>query len=345
MNIFKTIIKNKDRLKKISDIIFPLISLMIILYFCIKNNNISKLCEAFPNLNFLWIIVAIASLILTLYFDGKCLKELFKYMNYRNFREIFFFKISFLGQYFTALTPMGIGSKAIQVLKFKEAGIPEHISIMILTRKLMVYQICLTIISLISGALYYSELFVIYPEFIVWFIVGIISQSFMVGLLFISLANKKFTLKISNFIIFTLNKLKVIKNYSRINCSINEKIETLITQNKSFSKNKIFNLKIYALNFLQIIFTFLIPFFIFKSFNYQCLPLLKSFCTQSVITTISSFTPLPGASGTYESSFLKFFSLLIPSTKIAAIMILYRLISFYLILIFGTIFYKKSTKH
>ena len=86
-----------------------------------------------------------------------------------------------------------------------------------------------------------------------------------------------------------------------------------------------------VLSLLQLTAFFLIPYFLFRAFHVTALTPGLVVCAQAFVTMISSFVPLPGASGGAEYSFYTFFSPFCPDRGVVnLIMLLWRMITLYL---------------
>lgn len=334
--------KNSDSklikiLKKYVGTVFALISASVLVYFCICDNNLINLINIIPQLNILWIIIAFCSLCLYWISESLIVKEITNLIYHKKYPKLFFLKVIIIGQYFNSITPLGIAGQPMQILELCKNSIPKSDAILITTRKFFVYQSCLTVYSIICDILYYETIKINCPEIIWMMWVGSVCQCFFIFLILIFSINKNIILKTSEFIINILYKLKLIKNKNIVIQSIENNLTSFIENNRFLSKNRKTNIKIYLLTFLQITFLFMIPFFVFKSFNHDSFPIIQIICAQSTINTISSFNPFPGAAGTTEKSFITLFSVFFTIQEIGKAMLLSRFISCYFTILIGTI--------
>ncbi len=321
-------------------IILFLTSLGILMYFCISDNNLLKLLEILPHLNFFWLFAAFFSMILSWYFDSKVISETASLVYFKKYSRLFFFKVTMTGQYFTALTPLGIAGQPMQVVELYKNRIPKSTALIIMTRKFFIYQSSLAAYSLIISIFYFNRLRCFCPELITFLIIGIIFQCFIVLLILLFSVNKKLILNVFKYILLILSKINIVKNRDKILAGTESKLDFFARSNKFINKNKKANFKLYLYTFLQITFLLLVPFFIYKSFDHAEMQIFEIICTQSVVNTVSSFTPLPGSAGTAEKGFLILFGSFFLSGEIAIAMLLCRFINFYLGIVLGMIFYK-----
>lgn len=327
----------KHKIAKIINIFMVFVSISVLGYFCLSNNNLMHLLSELPNMNAFWLSGAFLCIILSWIFDSLCIFELIKSSSKNKITWYESFKITLIGQYFTALSPMGIASQPMQTIELKKSGLSLKTAASVITRKFLIYQLVLSVYSIANFGIYLT----IAPEkkYIFFILSGLIFQSFMVSVLLIFSINKKLVLNILGYILKILKKIKIIKNDTKfLECS-KSKLDFFVKCNKSLSQNKKSNQKIYLYNFCQITFLFSVPFFVFKAFNHAEFPIIKSICFQSVINTLSSYTPLPGSAGTAEKSFVDIFSWLFSSYTLKPAMIACRLISLYFGLVIGAAVY------
>lgn len=332
-------------LKKLANFILIAVSITILAYFCISDNNLINLIDIIPRLNIAWILLAFTSLVVYWIIEALIVKKITNEIYHKQYPKLFFFKVAIIGQYFNSITPMGIAGQPMQILELSKCSIPKTIATIITTRKFFIYQSCLALYSIFCAVIYYNHLKRMCPEMIWMLWTGAIFQCSMILLVFIFYLNKNIILKISELFINILYKTKIIKDKNLPIKSLEKNLNLFIESNKSLSKNKKINFEIYILTFLQITFLLIIPFCVFKAFHHDSFPVIQIICAQSTINTISSFTPFPGAAGTAEKSFMTIFSIFFTITEIGKAMLLSRFISCYFTILIGTIFSKKIIKN
>ncbi len=335
----KKIIRKK--LKSLFNIILILVSFGILVYFCVVDNNLFNLINLFPSLNSLFIILAASLLIISWYFDSLVLYKIINSTpNTKRQKKFVVFGISVIGQYFTLLTPLGVGGQPIQVLELTKRHIDKSTALSIVTKKFFIYQTTFLIYLFISIIFSFQKVKNLPKEYIAALIIGIIFQGSIIFALFLFSTNKRFTLKIVEFFLHLLNKIRIIKDYKKILNGIDSKLDFFVKINSTITKNKLLNVKLSFYTFMQLSAILLIPFFVFQAFGEVKAQIPESIFSQMLTNTISSFTPLPGSAGTAEKSFLIMFRDYLTPQKLASAMLICRAITFYLAIIFGTVFYK-----
>lgn len=327
---------NKGKL--ILNIILFLVSVGILVYFCVSGNNLETLINFLPNLNYMWLILAVCAIFLSWLFDSKVIRLIIMSASQKKFSRKSAFRITMVGQYFSAITPLGMAGQPMQILALTQKGVSAGVSVSVFVRKFLIYQSTMTIYSLLVIIYKFSFFSSHIPLFIPLVAIGIISQSFTLLLLILFYINKNFTTKIIHAVFYVLSKFKIIKNPEKSIKSVEDQLNSFVENNSKMRINKQSSMKLYLYSFLQLTFLFSIPFIIYKAFNGAGFPFISLLCTQVFLNTISSYTPLPGAAGTTETIFLLLFSEFFASELIVPAMLMCRIITYYLSVIVGFIF-------
>lgn len=334
----------KNRLNGIINIILLIVSVGILVYFCISNNNLLLLVEAIPGLDHFWLTVSLVAMFMSWFFDSLVLRGILSDVYHKKYSLLMAFKLTMTGQYFSAVTPLGAGGQPMQILYLTKQGLTAGSAISILVRKFLIYQSGMAIYSLVTIIAKFGMFSFEVPGFITLSLIGFISQCSIVGILILFCVNKDFTGKILFIFFDTLSKIRIIKNPDKLREKTEAQLNLFVENNNSMRKNKQLTLKLYLFTFLQFTFLFSVPFFIYKAFHYQGFPIVDMIATQAFVTMISSYTPLPGSAGTYEGSFIMLFQNFFSYDSLPLAMILCRLITYCSNIIIGFIVIKWSPK-
>lgn len=335
---------SKNKKQKIINAILLLISIGILLYFCISNNNLITLISVLPELNYFWFTIAILSMFMSWLSDSLVIHGILSDIYSGGYSKFLSFKLTMTGQYFSAITPFGVGGQPVQVLKMTEQGVPAGTSISVLVRKFLIYQSTMAVYSFVVIIVKFGMFSSHIPAFVPLALVGFGSQCFTVLILVLFYINRTFTTKIIGYILNFLSKLKVIKKPKEIGKKVEDQLNFFIENNKSMRGNRKLTIKLYILTFIQFTALFAVPFFIYKTFHGNGFPFIDMISTQAFVTMISSYTPLPGAAGTTEGSFLMLFGNFFSSQTISPAMILSRFLTYYFSIISGFIIIRIKNK-
>ena len=322
--------------KKISVVLLILLT-VVVLFFSLKNNFFETL-EQIKSMNFLWLFIAILLLIGYWLFSSLAMKLITnKFNNKIRIEEIF--KLNVVTQFFNGITPSSSGGQPYQIYALKKAGLTLVDSTNVSIQTFVCYQFALVLLGFIS--IIFNKVFALFIKMdllkvliIVGFTVNIVIAVF----LFAITITKKMNKKIIKFIISFGYKLKIIKNKEEASKKLNDSIDQfqqgtyLLLQDKKMLLLAIF----YQL--LGLISLYSIPVaLLFGMGDYGSINLGLSIVATAYVMVAGSFVPLPGGTGGLEYAFVSFFGNFIEGSKLTALMIIWRFITYYLGMIIGGI--------
>lgn len=314
------------------------VSLGLLVYFCVSNNNLATLLGSLPGLNPLWLVCAAGCMALSWWADCLILRCLIGSAYETGYDTKSAFRITMVGQYFNSVTPYAVGGQPMQLLALTRQGISSGIAISALVRKYLVYQTTITLYSLAVIVAKYSFFRSKIQGFMALAIIGFAAQAAIVVLLLLFTRSPRFTTRLIHRAVWLLTRLHFMKRPEEISRKVKNQLEFYLQSNKAMQGNRRMREKVYACTFVQLTALFCVPFFIYKAFHNPGFPLLDMITAQSFVTMISSYTPLPGAAGAAEGSFLVLFRIFFREDVIRQAMLLWRLITYYSCIVFGAFF-------
>ena len=168
-----------------------------------------------------------------------------------------------------------------------------------------------------------------------------------IGLLFISFSTK-FNKKVISIIIKLCHKLKLIKDIDKTKENWKEKLDELHESAELLKKKKILFVKGFIYNFLALCVFYSIPLFIIYSMGSFDINIVETITASAYVLIIGAFVPIPGGSGGIEYGFMQFFGNFVSGSPLAASLLVWRFITYYLGIILGAItinFFKGDVKN
>ena len=317
----------------------------LVLYLVFKDNFAQKM-KYLLSIDIKWLILAVLLMI-----SYWVLKGIVLYYCVQKFDKTYTrkkgIKLMLTTQFFHAITPFSTGGQPWQIYKLKKEGIQLDASTNIILEDFIVYQIALVLLGLI--AVISNRIFNILPkdDFLRYLVtIGFIINALVIVVLFLVSFNKKWNKKIIDGIINLLYKIKIIKDKE----SLLNKSEIFITNfhksAKILFKNKKNFIRIIILNFLALILLYLIPYTLMRGLNVNVNPFFIA-VTSAYVMLIGGIVPIPGATGGLEYSFISFFKNFVKDPKLSIIMIVWRIVTYYLGIIIGLFilsFHEEETK-
>lgn len=315
-----------------------MLSLGLLVYFCVSGNNLAILLNSLPGLNLFWLLCAAGCVVLNWVMDGMVVQSLVGHACKTGYSYRHAFKVTMVGQYFNAITPYSVGGQPMQLVSFMRQGISSGIAISALVRKFLVYQTTITLFSLFVIVIRFSFFRSQFQGFMALAFIGFLYQASSVILLLLFTYSPKFTTKLIHAVVWALTKIHIVKRAEETREKVQSQLRFYIENNKAMRGNRRLTFRIYGYTLIQLTALFSVPFFIYKAFHSPGAPIVDMISAQCFVTMISGYTPLPGAAGAAEGSFLVIFKIFFKDQIITQAMLLWRLLAYYSCVIVGAFF-------
>lgn len=315
--------------KNVFSLVSILFSLGILLYFCISENGLLTLLRQIHRFQAVWIVLAVFCMFADLLLD-TALIHLFMKNNRKDYRFRSALKVCLSGHFYGAITPMQSGGQPMQIYLMNRQGIDPGSATSALVQKFFVYQ---------TGITFYSLLAIVLQ---IYFFRNPLSPA-MWGLTYLGFAVQlaaaafllliSFSQKLTHKLLVWAGKLPFVKKRAGVLPSWEKQVDFFHQSNRQIYRNFRLLGKTYLLTFLQLTAIFLVPYCIFRAFNIGRASVLQMICYQAFVTMVSSLFPLPGSAGAAETSFYSFFSSFFTAETIKSADLLWRAVSYYLVIL------------
>ena len=321
---------------KIFNIAVVIISLIIFLYFFIYENGLNQLAGVFKVLNIWWLIAAIALMLIYWTFEIFIIHELTKLLYAKQkFRKSI--KAAMLGQLFGSLTPLQTGAQPAIFYALVDEGIESGSASSILMMKFIVHQTTMTKYSFIIIVLKFSYFQSMISGLFYLCLLGFIFNSGIILIAVMFSINKRFTTGLLLGIFKFLNRRGLVKRWEKSESKIEKSLNDFHTNAVLIAKNYKAVMKVVIINTAQLTVFYIIPYFIYRSFNLHSASPLNMLAAQSLVMMIVSITPLPGGSGGAEGGFTLLFQAFFKGNILPAV-VLWRIITYYSCILVGALF-------
>ena len=249
------------------------------------------------------------------------------------------FKTTMVGLLFNNLTPFQSGGQPMQLYYLTKESFMVGEASSILLMKFIVYQVSLivysTVLLFVRYGFFYKRSGKLAALIGVGFIVNI---AVVIGLILVGFL-PGFTTRLVNGVIALLSKLHIIKNKENSLEGAKNQIVGFHDGFKQLLKQKKVLLQAVVVSCAQLTAFFFIPFCICMALGVEVASILSMVAASAFVLMISSFIPLPGASGGAEGSFYLLFGIFIINPSLIAVaLILWRFITYYLPILVGIFF-------
>ena len=335
----------KNKIKYIFNFLLIAIVLSIVLYFSLKDNY-QEIISTILKMNYIWIFVAILALIIY----RLCASLGHYYIIKANNGKVSYlkcFQINLMILFFHGITPFAGGGQPMEIYFLHKEGIPVTKATNITLQNFIVYQIALIITGLI--ALIYNHIFNVFPNdsLIKYLVVlGFIINTLVLVVTFILSFGKKTNKFIIEKGIHFLAKIKIIKEEKKTQEKCQKYLQSFHDNAIELKKNKKIVAFMVLINIIGLMTMYSMPYPILRGMGIN-INIFEVITAIAYVMIIGSFVPIPGGTGGIEYSFIFFFQYLISGSILHAAMLVWRLISYYLGMVFGAFalaLYRKREK-
>ena len=275
----------------------------------------------------------------------------------------FYFKISFasgfIGQMYNYITPLAAGGQPFEITYYKkntDIGTGQATSIVISTY--LINQMAFITVGLSALILYrfdflgFSELHIpdlLSSAILSLAIIGLILSAIIPITLAVFSLFPRVGGSIATFITFIGTKLKLIKNPKKFKYSFLKNVYINSRGLKTIFSHPLVLITNFLLSLMEQLAIVSVAYFTLRSFGFDWnswniweWSQVVVVCT--IINCAVSFIPTPGSSGAADLSFYAFFAKNLSSGLAFPTMILWRIISYYLVILLGFILLRRNIK-
>lgn len=258
------------------------------------------------------------------------------------------FKVVMSGHFFNAITPFASGGQPMQAFMMMKQGVPLGTSASVLLSKFIIYQITLTLYSLVVLILE-LEFFIVKVKSIIYLsLIGFGVNLGVVIVLIMVAFMKERSKRIGCVLVDLLHKFHLTRTPDLLKRKLISQVDLFNTNINEMMCNKSMLLKISGLTIGQLTAYFFIPYAVYRAFGLVGTEIFVIISAAAFIVMFSSFVPIPGGLGVAEGSFFILFQLFFPQAILPAAMLYWRIITFYVPLCFGgviTILPNQKNRH
>lgn len=247
------------------------------------------------------------------------------------------FKVVMTGHFFNAITPFASGGQPMQAFMMMKQGVPLGTSASVLLSKFIIYQITLTLYSLVVLVMQ-LRFFVVKVQGIIYLsLLGFLVNAAVVIVLITAALRGEYVKKIGFWLINLLNKMHMNKSPNRYKRKIIKQVDLFNSNIQVVKENKRLLLRVVILTIAQLTVYFAIPYAVYRALGLVGAEMLVMISASAFIVMFSSFVPIPGGAGIAEGSFFLLFQLFFPSPVLPTAILCWRVITFYVPVCLGGI--------
>lgn len=317
-----------------------------VLFFTLKNDG-AQVLKTLENVNITGFIALILLMVFERYLLGwglacECRLTHPDYTNMQGFIN------SYTAGLFNNITPGASGGQIAQGYIFKKQGIPVSNSIGVLWLDFIVYQTTMCLFVFVLLLLKFNYFYSTYSQLFILAVFGFLVGAAIIVFLWVLAMSPKFYTWISTTGISIGLKLHLVKDKEKALVSLNNQLTQFSHEIVVLKMHKKLIFILGLEDFLRLLIYYSVPFLSAFVLGIKVQPsmYLNMLALSSFVAMINAFLPMPGSSGGTEATFVLMFGTIFTKTQAASIMLLWRFVTFYQVLIIGSVvfLYAKTRK-
>lgn len=323
---------------------WAIICLSIILFaaYLVWKEGMGTIIEIAGSINYWWLGVALASMLLALLFEAGVLTTIRRqYQTGFSFASCF--RSTVVGFMFGAITPLQVGNLASQITILTKDGMKAGDAATVLLTKTILYMCSMVAVVGILLIVKAREFAIPTALWIVVFVGFAINAIYLCFLLLVARAERILG-SIACWFIRLLGKMHIVKQVESLQETTKEELHQLnVNMRKIQVKGKDLFIA-FLFGCLQLVATYQICYFIYRCFSLSGQTYGTVLAAQAFCTLVQSVMPIPGGLGVADSGFYYILGKIMGEHYINFAMVLWRLITLYLPILFGlgVLFSKKK---
>lgn len=247
------------------------------------------------------------------------------------------FLYSFVGFFFSAITPSASGGQPAQLYFMKKDKLSMSISTLILMVVTITYKAVLVIIGVAVMVIRPPQIMRYLDPVIGWCWLGVALNVFCVAFMMLLVFHPTLAESIMLKCVRLFGRLTHFKKEERLVAKIEGAMERYRSVAEYLRKNKRVMVNVMLITFVQRVMWFFITYLICLSFSMRSVDPVTITTLQGMISVSVDMLPLPGGMGISENLFLRIFKPICGKQLVLPVMIVSRGISFYAQLIISAV--------
>ena len=311
------------------------IATILVLFFSLKDDY-NTIIDTIFSINKIYFLFSFVLLFIYYILKAICVSKIAKAFN-KKYRLKHALRLVIETNFFHAVTPFSTGGQPYEIYNLSKHDIKVADAISISIGNFITYQIALVFLGLVS--LICNQIFGIIDS---GFLKSLITLGFIINflvivvLLFLSIS-KKTDKTIVDFLIDFLNKIKIVKNVGTLKDKFHDYLKDFNSGSEILFKDKKRFILLITYQLISLLSLYLIPLILFMGIGINYITPSQDIITMSYVMLIGSFVPIPGGTGGLEYGFISFFGKFVKNSKLNAIMLLWRFITYYFGMILGAV--------
>lgn len=316
---------------------------LLSIYYLYAKTDPERLGAILPTLDWKYMVMAALSFLMFLGMEALAFRYMLGKRGYRvTLRRTYGYSLA--DYFFSSISPGGSAGQPGQYFFMQRDNITPASCVMSLFTFNIVYHVVMLMLAGWALAMGATAKVTSLPAMKYMVIYGAIMQVNVLVLETFLMFSKKLVPRFVNGVFRTLGKFKIFKHLNDKKAKVEEQLAEHKACGEYLKQNPLVFLRMFLYVLPLLMFSYAIPYWIYRAQGYAELGIFEMIAIQSVIILAVESIPLPGGVGVSEGSLLAVYSMFIAENHAFGLMLLTRSLSFYLGMFMGGLAVLKMKK-
>lgn len=246
-------------------------------------------------------------------------------------------KYSFIGFFYSCITPSATGGQPAQIYYMNKDEIPVPVSTLVLMIVTITYKFVLVIVGVLL-CLFFRPLVLNFWDGAQFFLyLGLLLNVGCVTLMYILIFRPALTKKLMHIGLVLIERIRLVRHKAERTAKLSHAMDQYSEAAYFFRDNKMVVFNVLLISVIQRFVLFFVTYFVYLSFGLRGFSAFEIVTMQASISVAVDMLPLPGGVGISEGLFMKVFKPIFGEVLLLSGMLLSRGISYYTLLLISAV--------
>ena len=318
----------KQTRRRIGSAVFFFSILALTLWYVFRGENLSQVADCLSDANLGYVALAVAAVIAFILGESVVIFYLLRRLGAKpKFFHCSLF--SFVGFFYSAITPSASGGQPMQVLYMRRDGISGAVSTVVLAIVTITYKLVLVVVGLAVMIFRPAGVMVCLEDAQALVYIGLVLNVVFIAILLTAVFHPHVIQATMGLLMKLLGRLRVFRDHEKVMARVQSALDRYHDTAAFFKREPKIIAVVFFITLVQRFCLFSVIFFTYQAFGLSGHSAGTTILLYAMISVAVDMLPLPGGMGISESLFLSIFQPIFGAELVLPGMILCRGISYY----------------
>lgn len=318
----------KQTCKRLLGTLFFLGILALTFWYVFRDENLGKVLDYLTDADIRYVLPAMAAVVGFILGESLAMSQLLHPLG----AKPKFYRcclISFVGFFYSAITPSASGGQPMQLLYMRRDGVPGAVSTVVLAIITIAYKLVLVVVGLAVLLLRPPAVMACLEGVMPLMYLGVGLNVVFVAFLLTAVFHPAPIQRFLSSLLGLLNRIHCFRDPERVTARLNSSLDYYRDTSAFFKREPMLMVRIFLITLAQRFCLFSVIWFTYRAFGPSGQSVVTMILLQAMISVAVDMLPLPGGMGISETLFLTIFQTSFGPELVLAGMIVCRGISYY----------------